>query len=281
MSTVLRPSPPVPHASPSARRRGPRPGLTAAAAALLAVLTVLAGAPAASAESASAYRYWGYYSAAADGWTFAQTGPDGAMPADGSIEGWRFAVAGESDVRQPRALPAFDEVCLGEALEGMKQVAVVLDYGRPADAADTVEPPAPRAACAVVDGAATGADVLASVAQEVRVEGGLVCGIDGYPATGCGDAVEAVPAEAAEPDGAVTLEMTGTAAAGEPSPDAAATPDTGAPAGADAAGGESATDAAADAGSTAAVLGGLVVVLVVAGALVLAARRRNRGVEGQ
>lgn len=282
MSTV-RPTPrAAPHAvapAATASRRSGRPVLPAAATLLVAVLTVLVGPPAAAAEPGTAYRYWGYYSATADGWTFAQTGPDGATPADGSVEGWRYAVAGESDVRQPRALPAFEEVCPGEALEGMKQVAVVLDHGRPADAPDGAEPPAPRAACAVVDEAATGADVLASVAQEVRVEGGLVCGIDGYPATGCADPVAEVTAEAAAPDDAVTLELTGDAAAGGASPEASATPDAGAPAATGADG--SADDAAAGTGSTAPVLGGLVVVLLVAGALVLAARRRNRAAEGQ
>ncbi|MFP5336796.1 MAG: SCO2322 family protein [Actinomycetes bacterium] len=162
-------------------------------------------APAAATGAQDAYRYWGYFQLTDGAWAFAQTGPDGATPADGAVEGWRFAVAGASDVRAPRALPTFEEVCgSDEAASGEKRVAVVIDYGRAADAADGAEPPEPRADCAVVDDAATGADVLAAVA-ETRVEGGLVCGLDGYPATGCGEPVPEVSPEAAAADEPVEL----------------------------------------------------------------------------
>lgn len=195
--------------SPTAARRVRRRASGVLAAAVLA-LTGAAGAATAAAPS-DAYRYWGYFQATDGEWAFAQTGPDGATPADGAVEGWRFAVAGSADVRAPRALPAFEDVCAGtDAAAGEKRVAVVIDYGRPADAADGAEPPAPRAECAVVDEAATGADVLAAVA-ETRVEGGLVCGLDGYPATGCGEAVSEVSPEAAAPDEPV--ELTGLAGA--------------------------------------------------------------------
>lgn len=195
--------------SPTAvRRLGARVSGVLAAAAL--ALTG-AASTATAATPSDAYRYWGYFHATDGEWTFAQTGPDGATPADGAVEGWRFAVAGSADVRTPRALPTFKEVCAGtEAAAGEKRVAVVIDYGRPADAADGAEPPAPRAECAVVDEAATGADVLAAVA-ETRVEGGLVCALDGYPATGCGEAVSEVSPEAAAPDEPV--ELTGLAGA--------------------------------------------------------------------
>ncbi|MFC5999871.1 SCO2322 family protein [Quadrisphaera sp. GCM10027208] len=169
-------------------------------------LAVTAGvSPAAATSAQDAYRYWGYYQLTEDEWAFAQTGPDGTTPADGAVEGWRFAVAGPSDVRTPRALPAFEEVCgAEEAAAGEKRVAVVIDYGREADAPDGAQPPEPRADCAVVDEAASGADVLATVA-ETRVEDGLVCGLDGYPATGCGDPVPEVSPEAAAADEPVEL----------------------------------------------------------------------------
>jgi hypothetical protein len=127
-------------------------------------------------------------------WSFAQTGPSESQPADGSVEGWRFAVTTESSNRVPRAIPDAETLCAGvDVPDGSKAVGVVLDYGTPEDAPDGETPPAPRGACAVVPAEATGSDVLADVA-EVRVgDGGFVCAVDGYPSTGCGDQVEATP----------------------------------------------------------------------------------------
>jgi hypothetical protein len=182
--------------------------------AALPALTWVAGlaaaaGPAAAGTSTStaspAYQFWGYYQLTDAAWAFAQTGPDGTAPEDGSVEGWRFAIADVSSPRLPRATVPFDDVCADtDASDGQKRVAVVLDYGRPADATDGAQPPAARAACAVVPQAASGADVLSAVA-ETRVEGGLVCGLDGYPAAGCGDAVTEVPPQAAAPDEPVEL----------------------------------------------------------------------------
>jgi len=63
-----------------------------AAAALIgiAILAMTAIAPAARAESA--YRYWTYWQGNAGAWQFATQGPATSNPADGSVEGWRFAV---------------------------------------------------------------------------------------------------------------------------------------------------------------------------------------------
>jgi hypothetical protein len=245
--------------------------LLARAAGVLGALALAlpgAAAPASAAETTApadtAYRYWGYFQAPDGAWAFAQTGPDASAPADGSVEGWRFAVAGSSDMRSPRALPAFDDVCGGdEAGEGEKRVAVVVDYGRAADAADGDEPPAPRAGCAVVDDAATGADVLAAVA-ETRIEAGLVCGLDGYPATGCGEAVAEVSPEAAAADEPV--ELTGAAGTASTADESAADE----PAAGD--------DAGEDAGDTAPGVGlwlGIAAAAAVV-ALAVAALRRRR-----
>lgn len=169
-------------------------------AAVLAALVVPAGS-----ASAAAYRYWGYYQLSGTTWQFAPKGPDQTTPPDGSVEGWRFAVAGESDTRAPRATTTFDAVCGDtKADPAKKRVAVVIDYGRPADQEDGSTPPAPVARCASVPTAATGSEVLAAVAS-VRAEKGLVCALDGRPATGCGAAVKDVSAAAAAPDTPVTL----------------------------------------------------------------------------
>jgi hypothetical protein len=176
----------------------------------LAALTLVAGVllalvlPAGSA-SAAAYRFWGYYQLSGTSWQFAPTGPDQTKPADGSVEGWRFAVAGESDTRAPRVTTTFDAVCGDtKADPAKKRVAVVIDYGRPADQEDGSTPPAPVAKCASVPTAATGSEVLAAVAG-VRAEKGLVCALDGRPATGCGSPVKDVSAAAAAPDTPATL----------------------------------------------------------------------------
>ncbi|MGH8970600.1 MAG: SCO2322 family protein, partial [Actinomycetes bacterium] len=132
--------------------------------------------------------------------------PDQTKPADGAVEGWRFAVTSESgSPRVPRADGDFAAICAGtDAAAGKKRVAVVIDAGLAEDAPSGEKPPAARGECAVVAQAASGAEVLAAVAS-ARVEKGLVCSLDGYPATGCGDQVEATPPTA--PDAQVRLAL--------------------------------------------------------------------------
>ncbi|NED98318.1 hypothetical protein G1H11_23740 [Phytoactinopolyspora alkaliphila] len=159
-----------------------------ALAVLAAVLLPVAVAGTAEADS---YRFWGYYQWADGEWAFAPTGPADTTPEDGAIEGWRFAVGGESATRFPRTGDVFEEICGGAAAEDSeKRVAVVIDYGTPEDAPEGDEPPAPRGECAVVADDASGSDVLAAVAQARFGDGGLMCGIDGYPSSDCGGPVD-------------------------------------------------------------------------------------------
>ena len=199
-----------------------RAALAAVAALLIAVL-----APAA-AHAQDAYRFWGYYQWDGTQWAFAQTGPADAVPEDGAVEGWRFAVSDESTPRFPRADGDFQTLCVDiVAADGLKRVAVVIDPGTAADSPDGTEPAAPSGACAVVPEDATGDQVLTAVAS-TRVEGGLVCAIGDYPATGCGDAV-AGPVST-EPDEQVELVLPAEPVATpfespeEPTDDAAAAP---------------------------------------------------------
>jgi len=201
--------------------------LSGVLATLLAAAGLAAAVPASASTPApaSAYRFWGYFQEAEGKWEFAQTGPDASQPADGSVEGWRFATAGLNDTRTPRATATFDEVCSGtDAKSGSKRVALVIDYGRTADGDDGAVPPEPRAACALVPDTATGADVLAAVAT-IRAEKGLTCGIDTYPATGCGDPVDTLTAAASAPDEPVQL--TSAADDSAPASDTAANDDDG------------------------------------------------------
>jgi len=182
------------------RRSGATAVLVTAVTALAALLLLALASPA----QAAAYRYWAYYTWTDGAWTFATAGPDQTDPADGAVEGWRFAITTEAgSPRVPRADGDFDAICsTTEAAAGKKRVAVVLDAGLADESPDGSQPPAARGACALVDDAASGAQVLAAVST-ARVEGGLVCSLDDYPAQGCGEEVETEPP--ANPDAEVAL----------------------------------------------------------------------------
>lgn len=203
-----------------ARRAPLRVVLATLVAACLAALTV---APA----HAAAFRYWGFYQLTNGAWAFAQKGSDQTVPKDGSVDGWRFAVADEASTRFPRAVLTFDQVCGTTAAEaGKKRVGVVVDFGRPADSAGNATPPEPKAVCAVVATDATSTAVLAA-AGEVRSEKGLVCGVAGYPAKECGAPVKNVTPEAKAADQPVTIAAPAATPAAAPSPgatDVAGTP---------------------------------------------------------
>ncbi|KNX36928.1 SCO2322 family protein [Luteipulveratus halotolerans] len=212
-----------------------------AAAAALAVLLGLLSAPTAS---AAAYRYWGYYQLKGTTWSFSPKGAAQTRPADGSVEGWRFAVAGETDTRTPRGVVTFEAACKDTpAKDGTKRVAVVLDYGRAADA-ESGTPPQPKAACAQVPTNATGADVLSAVAT-VRTEKAQVCGVDSWPASGCSGEVKNVSAAAKAADDKIAI-----------STDAASSSDD-------------------SSNRTPLLIGGAVLVLLLAGAALTLVRRRR------
>ncbi|SHL07336.1 SCO2322 family protein [Actinacidiphila paucisporea] len=168
--------------------------LTALPAAAAVLLLLVLATPA----HAAGYRYWSYWLRSGTGWTYAQTGPAMHIPADGSVEGWRFAVSQDAAAKaaQPRGSADFARVCAGRpAVPGRKRVALLIDPGTPADAPDTATPPpAVRTACAQIPSNASSADALAAVAKPLRYNSaGIVCAITGYPATGCGDEVSATP----------------------------------------------------------------------------------------
>ncbi|WP_395360372.1 SCO2322 family protein [Streptomyces sp. YH02] len=175
----------------AARRRGSRVAGAAAGALLTLTAVVAAAAPA----QASGYRYWSFWES--DGgkpWAYATQGPATARPADGDAIGFRFAISnGTNDTSLPSAAPDFSEICGGvEKKDGTKRVAVVVDFGGPADAAPGETPPAKpvTVGCAQVPEDATGADALAVVAKPLRYDSAaMLCGIAGYPARGCGEPV--------------------------------------------------------------------------------------------
>lgn len=167
---------------------------------LAALLPLLAGAGQAG---AAGYRYWSFWEQDGTAWTYANQGPSLARPADGDVHGFRFSVSENSaDAAKPRGTADFDTICAKTpAADGRKRVALVIDFGTPADAPSGETPPAGRTACAQVPEDATTAEALASVAEPLRYDtNALLCAIAGYPEKGCGEQVSAekAPAPAAE-----------------------------------------------------------------------------------
>ncbi|WP_405648688.1 SCO2322 family protein [Streptomyces uncialis] len=159
--------------------------------ALLAAVTAVTTVAAAPAQAAG-YRYWSFWDLTDGTWTYANQGPSIARPGDGDVQGFRFAVSENSqDAAKPRGPHDFGAICgATDARDGSKRVALVVDFGTRADATGGENPPAPRTACARVAEDATSAEALASVAEPLRYDSNaLLCAIDGYPRTGCGEQV--------------------------------------------------------------------------------------------
>ncbi|NXY99684.1 hypothetical protein HYE82_36005 [Streptomyces sp. BR123] len=169
----------------------------------LAVLTALLSLPllAAPPALAAGYRYWSYWDGGGGQWAYAAQGPSTARPADGSVQGFRFAVSKDAaaEAARPRAAADFDAVCsTTPAAPGRKRVAVVVDFGVAADAPAGDAPPqdTPRTACAQLAPEATAAEALAEVAKPLRYNSAaLLCAVSGYPKQGCGEQI----ADAAPP----------------------------------------------------------------------------------
>ncbi|MEU1516931.1 SCO2322 family protein [Streptomyces sp. NPDC005811] len=165
-----------------------RPARTLLLPALALLLLAAAPAPA----HATGYRYWSFWERTGDRWTYATEGPGTARPADGTVQGFRFAVSADSaDASRPRGAASFGAICARTpARSGTKRVALVIDFGTRSDAPSGETPPALRWACAQVPPTATTAEALATVAQPLRYDtNALLCAIAGYPRTGCGEQV--------------------------------------------------------------------------------------------
>ncbi|MEW2132612.1 SCO2322 family protein [Streptomyces sp. NPDC005435] len=158
---------------------------------LVAALLPLAGAAQAH---ATGYRYWSFWDRSGGHWTYATQGPSTTRPEDGDVQGFRFAVSADSaDATRPRGTADFDTVCARTpAKHGTKRVALVIDFGTPADAPSGEKPPPVRTACVRVAPDATTAEALAATAKPLRYDtNALLCAISGYPHRGCGEQVAA------------------------------------------------------------------------------------------
>ena len=135
--------------------------------------TLLALGAVAGPAEAAAYRYWSYWHGEDGRWTYATTGPGGRQPADGAVEGWRFAVSPEGGGVGPRQPADFRAVCAGvPAEEGTKRVALVVDFGTPQDAPPGERPPRPRSLCVLADREASGEKLAGAVDAYAKDEAG-------------------------------------------------------------------------------------------------------------
>jgi hypothetical protein len=173
--------------------------------AVLAVLALFLPIGMASAQEQDSFRYWSYWWGGADGtWSYAQTGPVDRPVTDGDVEGWLFLTSAEAvPSQQPGLAPDFAALCPdGEPIPGQVRVGVVIDFGTERDvpAGDAIpEGENPQGQCITVPQGSTAEDVLGAAA-DVRSEQGAVCGIAGYPATGCFEVVSAEEAAVAAAD---------------------------------------------------------------------------------
>jgi hypothetical protein len=145
--------------------------------------------------SAASYRYWGFFTGTDNAWAMSMVGAVENIPADGSVDGWRFGIGTDTETPEPRTAPNFEELCPGlEASEGITRVAVVIDFGDAEQAPAGEIPPASRVECVSMPSGGSSADALA-MAADVRGDGGFVCGVDGFPAAECGAEVPDVTAQ--------------------------------------------------------------------------------------
>lgn len=161
--------------------------LLAVFAGLLALVTV-----ASPAQATDYYRYWVFFTVDNGAYVASNLGVGAVTPADGSIEAFRWAAP--ADYEKPNlpridlATVTFDSVC-GDtpAVDGQKRVVVLVDFGVAEDAGGAAIPEA-TAECSQVATDATAFQVLQKVV-DVRSDnsefGPLLCGIEGFPATGC------------------------------------------------------------------------------------------------
>lgn len=174
--------------------------------------------PVRPARADTAYRYWAFYVAQGGSWQFSQRGPASEYPADGEVQGWRFAIQAEAaHGLPPRAAADFATLCAATpAAANEIRVGIVLDFGTTADEPAHERPPASVVpGCVRVHAGDSGAAVLEAAAQ-VRIgtgaDEGIVCGLDGYPRSECAPAVTTPAAPSPSSRAAATTAVSATVA---------------------------------------------------------------------
>lgn len=163
--------------------------ITLGALTALAALIGITAAPAA----ADTYRYWSYWNAADGAWSMAMTGGADRILADGDVDGWRFGAFGLETTITPRTDADLVTLCpvlaAEEAAAGEVRVAVVVDPGTASAAPEGETPGDVVVSCLTLPEGSNGNQAL-EAAMSVRFDNGLLCAIEGYPATECGPQVD-------------------------------------------------------------------------------------------
>ncbi|MET7638692.1 SCO2322 family protein [Streptomyces sp. NPDC005438] len=166
--------------------------LTLGTVVTVGVFPAQAEAPSQVSETPS-YRYWSFWEHEKDSWTYASEGPTTQHPDDGALLGFRFGVSEDNADRsaQPRGTASFDDICQDTPRKsGTHRVALVVDFGTVKDAPKGERPPSPHTACALLAGEDTTGDALARTMKPLRYNAdGLLCSLNGYPGSGCGEEV--------------------------------------------------------------------------------------------
>jgi len=161
----------------------------------LAVVVALLGIGLATPSTASTYyAYWGYWHKppGATAWQYSKVSPSGYYLQEGTqVEGWRFAT-GTASPSDPKPRPTgvtYDDYCAGHDTDSKYRVLLVVDYG--------TQHSGPVYSCYGFDSQPNGLQVLTKE-HTIRDSGGLICAIDSYPKTGCGEVVSS-PAPTPKP----------------------------------------------------------------------------------
>lgn len=136
--------------------------------------------------------YWSYWTGGPTGdWVYEANGAGALTPADGTSQGWRYGIgASPAYTEKPRVAPDFAQVCSSTPVAaGQKRIAIVIDFGTPAEAPAGNSPPGVTTKCVSVPTAANGLQALSAANSLRQAPDAMVCGINGYPSTGCGEQV--------------------------------------------------------------------------------------------
>lgn len=133
-----------------------------------------------SAPSDQVYVYWSLWTAQNDAdWTYSNKGGTEVVPENGSFIGYRW---GEGEGQAPRSTTNFTQVCGGaSAAQGQKTVAVTIDPGTKSEST----PSDVTVKCTPVANDANAQQVLEAAAEVRTAANSMVCGINGFPQTGC------------------------------------------------------------------------------------------------
>lgn len=158
-----------------------------------------AAQPAALSAQASSdtYVYWSYWDGEANGnWKSSTVGAGSVTPSDGDVIGWRFGAGEAPGISQPPRVSAnFDEICKATPIQaGKKRVGLVVDYGTSAIAPSGQTVPTPSVICQTAAPTDTALQVTSTAVAVRTAPDTMVCGINNYPASGCGYPVAAAVA---------------------------------------------------------------------------------------